>query len=261
MGKSGFDEWLRKNQSLRMDANSPLFPAERRAFHLDRYQFAAGLCSGLEVLDGACGTGYGTAALATTAKEVIGIDCSGDSIEYAQQAYGRPNTQFLRSYVERTPFDDDRFDAIVSFETVEHTLCPRSHMMEIVRTLKPTGKAIVSVPNRWGYTDHHFFDFDLSMLKDLVGHFFGQCRFYSHNPRGSKDPGINAMNEHSAGQCILAVCEGPDKRQVARDRYAYLMDEIYTNAFERHNEFRALLYRQNTSLLMRALNKARRLLG
>jgi SAM-dependent methyltransferase len=245
-----------------MDANSTLFPEARRAFHLDRYEFAAGLCSGLDVLDGACGTGYGTAVLATTAKRVVGIDCSADSIQYAQRVYGRANIEFLCSYVERTAFDDNRFDAIVSFETLEHTLCPRSHMMEIVRTLKPTGKAIVSVPNAWGYTDHHFFDFDLSMLRELAHRFFGRCQFWSQNPPGSKHPGIHALSTQlEGGQCILAVCEDPDKSQIAKDRYAYLMDEIYANAFARHNEFRTLLYRRNTSFLLRALHRARRLLG
>ena len=256
------DQWLEANQTVRMDANSPLFPEGRRAFHLDRYNFAADLCSKLEVLDGACGTGYGTAVLARTAKNAVGIDCDRDSIRYAHRVYGRSNLEFLCSYVEHTSFDDNSFDAVVSFETVEHTLCPRSHMMEIVRTLRPTGKAIVSVPNAWGYTDHHFFDFNLSTFRDLVHRFFGRAHFYLQDPQGSKQPGIHAVSgEEAGGQCILAVCEAPDKSQVAKDRYAHLMDEIYTNAFARHNEFRTLLYRQNTSLIMRALNRARRLLG
>jgi len=256
----GFEKWLQENRELRMDANSPLFPDERRAFHLDRYAFAARYCPGLEVLDGACGTGYGTALLATVAKKVIGIDCAADSIAYAREQYGRPNTEFVCSYVEHTPFAADRFDAVVSFETVEHTLCPRSHMMEIARTLKRTGKAILSVPNAWGYTEHHFFDFDLAMLEDLVRRFFKRVEFYSQNVRGSKQPGIHALGPGSAGgQCVLAVCEDPDKSQVAKDPYAYIMEEIYANVFMRHGEFRSLLYRQNTSLMMRAINKARSL--
>jgi SAM-dependent methyltransferase len=259
---SSAEHWLKTNQTVRMDANSPLFPESRRAFHLDRYKFAADFCSGLGVLDGACGTGYGTAVLARTAKRVVGIDCDADSIRYAQRVYGRPNIEFLCSYVENTGFDDDSFDVVVSFETVEHTLCPRSHMMEIVRTLRPTGKAIVSVPNAWGYTDHHFFDFSLPMLQDLVRRFFGRAQLYSQDPQGSAHPGIHALSaQPSGGQCILALCEEPDKSQVAKDRYAHLMDEIYTNAFARHNEFRTLLYRQNTSLVARALKRARLLLA
>jgi 2-polyprenyl-3-methyl-5-hydroxy-6-metoxy-1,4-benzoquinol methylase len=176
------DEWLTQNQDLRMDTHSQLFPGARRSFHLDRYKFAEPLCSGLDVLEGACGTGYGTALRASSAKAATGIDCSQESIDSARKVYARQNAECLLSYVEHTPFDDDRFDVVVSFETAEHTLCPQSHMMEIVRILKPAGKAMRSVPNAWGYTDHHFFDLDLAGFRDLLNGFFAGSRFFLQNP-------------------------------------------------------------------------------
>jgi hypothetical protein len=39
------------------------------------------------------------------------------------------------------------------------------------------------------------------------------------------------------------------------------MNEIYANVSTRQNEFRTLLYRQETPLLKRAVNKMRALLG
>src|SRR3954468_15894608 len=52
--------------------------------HESVYQFASSLAVGLRVLDAACGTGYGSALLASSgAKSVIGIDAHPRRIRYA----------------------------------------------------------------------------------------------------------------------------------------------------------------------------------
>lgn len=56
-------------------------------------------------------------------------------------------------------------------------------------------------------------------------------------------------------QCIIAVCGNVKKHEIAEDRLLHVMTEMYKNAFLRHNEYRALLYRQNTSLIKRIFNK------
>ena len=60
------------------------------ALHLKRYEFAQPYCAGREVLDAGCGVGYGTAFLAETARRVVGVDRSGDAIDYARTRYARP---------------------------------------------------------------------------------------------------------------------------------------------------------------------------
>lgn len=256
-------EWLMQNKELRMDANVDLFAEERRNFHLARYEFAQSFCVAKKVLDGACGTGYGSDILGTVAGEIIGIDCSADAIAYANATYGKKHVNFQKSYVESTPFPSDSFDVVVSFETVEHTLCPKSHIMEIVRLVEPTaGKAILSVPNAWGYTDHHFLDFDMTSFKKLITPYFGEIVFYYQNPASHPQaPGIGELMTTTAqdAQCILAVCSSPQKQQVKTDRYASIMDEVYRVAFDRHHEYLALAYRQNTSLVRRVINKLRTL--
>lgn len=251
--------WLGKNRELRMDANVDLFSEERRQFHLARYAFARTWCNDKKVLDGACGTGYGSDILGTVAREVIGIDCSADAIAYASATYGKTHVHFQKSFVESTPFPADSFDVVVSFETVEHTLCPESHMMEVVRLLDPSaGTAILSVPNAWGYTDHHFLDFEMESFHKLITPYFGEISFYYQNPDShSQAPGIGKLKGSTAqdAQCILAVCSKPQKQQVKDDRNEFIMDEVYRIAFGRHHEYLALAYRQNTSLVRRALNK------
>jgi 2-polyprenyl-3-methyl-5-hydroxy-6-metoxy-1,4-benzoquinol methylase len=252
-------EWLLQNMNLRMDANSDLYPEARRRFHLARYEFARQYCQSRNVLDGACGTGYGSAILGQVAARVQGLDLDAAAISYATRTYGNDNVVFRKGYVEATPFAADVFDTIVSFETVEHTLCPKSHFMEIARLLEPTrGQAILSVPNAWGLTDHHFIDFDFDLLNELALQFFQDVTYFYQNPDTHKTfPGIGplATPAPSDAQCILAVCKRPKKNSIAAARYDYIMGEIYERAFQRHRDYLSLAYRSDTSLFRRAYNK------
>jgi 2-polyprenyl-3-methyl-5-hydroxy-6-metoxy-1,4-benzoquinol methylase len=258
------EAWLQENRNLRLDANHSLFPDDRRAFHLDRYLFAKAYCGGMRVLDGACGTGYGSAILGEVADAVVGIDMSEDAVTYATRTYGRENVQFKKSYVELTPFPASTFDVVVSFETVEHTLCPHAHMLEIARLLTPVhGLAIVSVPNGWGLTGHHFLDFNIDLLKDVTAPNFCAIEFFYQNPASSRQlPGIGPLKsaDPSDAQCIIAVCRGPRKDHAAADRHGLIMEEIYRRAFARHADYLTLAYRHNTSLVRRLSNKVHSLL-
>lgn len=252
--------WLSANKELRMDANNELFNKDRRQFHLDRYYFAQPFCEDKFVLDGACGTGYGTAILGEKARHAIGIDISADAVDYANSTYGTKNVRFQQSTVEYTPFEDATFDVVVSFETVEHTLCPISHIMEIARLLETyNGKAILSVPNNWGLTDHHFFDFNYSFLKEIVDQFFGEIKYFYQIPKNKNTniQHIGALSDidEKDAQCIIAVCRDVKKQNISQGRLSHVMTEIYKNAFHRHNEYRTLLYRYKTPLIKRFINK------
>jgi len=48
---------------------------------------------------------------------------------------------------ECLPFDDNRFDAGVSFEVLEHTPNPARLLSELARVVKPGGAVVVSTPN------------------------------------------------------------------------------------------------------------------
>lgn len=230
-------DWLEKNKTLRMDANSEIFDESRREFHLSRYQFAQQFCENKIVLDGACGTGYGSAIISDVAESVMGIDCDHDAILYATEHYKNHKCNFLKSYVELTPFHDNAFDTIISFETVEHTLCPKSHLKEIARLIKEDGVVLLSVPNSWGLTDHHFWDFNFDMLKDLAFNFFTNVDFYYNNSSiYNQLGGIGVYNENTPSECIIAVCKGVKKEAVSNNRYESIMNEIYKGVFERHAE-------------------------
>lgn len=260
--KIEYQAWLGQNESLRMDANSKMFPESRRRFHLARYEFASRYCQGKRVLDGACGTGYGSDLLGKFAAEVHGIDCSQDAIDYASKAYGNSTVAFQKYFVEATQFDAGSFDVVVSLETIEHTLCPDSHIMEVTRLLNPgTGLAVLSIPNSWGLTDHHFIDFNMERLDLLVKKYFSEIKYFYQNPDTHTSlPGIGEMksSEPSNAQCIIAVCSKPRIENISTDRSKYIMDEIYKVAFDRHNEYLSLAYRQNTSYLRRIVERMKK---
>jgi SAM-dependent methyltransferase len=116
------------------------------ALHLKRYEFALDWCTGRDVLDAACGTGYGSALLARSARSVVGVDISGDAIAYAKQRYGDDGIRFLAGDVTELPFTDGSFDVVCSFETVEHLDDPDRFVHECARVLRGDGTLLMSTP-------------------------------------------------------------------------------------------------------------------
>lgn len=89
--------------------------------HLDRYNFVAEFAQGKNVLDIACGSGYGTKLLSEIGKAnfVTGVDIDEEAVKYGSLRYPSPIVE--RFVADATSWKGDRkFDLIVSFETIEH---------------------------------------------------------------------------------------------------------------------------------------------
>ncbi|WP_052350775.1 methyltransferase domain-containing protein [Paenibacillus gorillae] len=117
--------------------------------HLSRYELACRYVNGLRVLDAACGAGYGSAMLSQAgAVEVLGVDVDSDSVRLAERDYSRAGVRFATADVLALPFADEEFDAVISFETIEHVDQGAAWIAESARVLKAGGLFIVSTPNR-----------------------------------------------------------------------------------------------------------------
>ena len=105
------------------------------------------------MLDAACGTGYGSALLADTARTVVGADIARDAVDYARGHFPAPNLRLAQADCLALPFSDGRFDLVVAFEIIEHLENPEAFLAELRRVLDPSGVLILSTPNRLYYTD------------------------------------------------------------------------------------------------------------
>ena len=132
--------------SLTGERTLPDVPAENYWFrrHLAVYELIAERCAGLDVVDMACGEGYGTAALARRAARVTGVDANPEAFEHARLKYSRPGVRFVRNAVE---WYSEPCDAVVFLQTIEHVQDPRGVLDHFREMLRPGGTAYVSTPN------------------------------------------------------------------------------------------------------------------
>jgi ubiquinone/menaquinone biosynthesis C-methylase UbiE len=145
------------------------------AEHYTRYIFASQFVKGRKVLDIACGSGYGSAYLARTAKKVFGVDISKETIGYAQKKYGSDNIEYLTGSAESIPLPDQSIDIVVSFETVEHISDYEKFLREIKRVLTPDGVLIMSTPNDTVFPEGNTFhtkEFSATEYDELIGTYF-----------------------------------------------------------------------------------------
>jgi SAM-dependent methyltransferase len=137
-----------KNMTERLTIGSLSSALEEE--HLLRYQFAAKFVLDKDVLDIACGTGYGSRILADHgARSVVGADISAEAVEFAKNHYSGPRVRFeIADAQTLEQFDDAVFDAVISFETIEHVPEDEGCLRAVHRVLKPGGLYIVSTPDR-----------------------------------------------------------------------------------------------------------------
>ncbi len=152
--------------------------------HYHRYALASQMVTGLHVLDAACGEGYGSKLLASTAASVTGIDISAEAINHACSQYGQlENLEFIQADCSQLDLGDKKFDAIVSFETLEHLQNQESMLAGFRRLLKPGGWLLISSPDKAEYSDvenysnpWHVKELYRDELLDLLGKDFSAIR-------------------------------------------------------------------------------------
>ena len=116
------------------------FGQDRR---LEMINHWAGL-EGAQVLVDGCGIGAYVKKMQAVAAQVIGLD-----IEWERVHEGSRTTSNLHvGACEFLPYRDRSFDVVLSHEVLEHVQDDRLAAAEIVRVLKPGGRAVIFAPNR-----------------------------------------------------------------------------------------------------------------
>ena len=141
--------------------------------HYHRYAFAKRFVVDRNVLDAACGEGYGSNILADIAKQVTGLDIDEDSITHAKSRYQKTNLNYIEGSCIQLPFADNSFDVVVSFETLEHLAGQQEMLAEFNRVLSDDGLLIISTPDKKHYSDATDFTNEFH-VKELYKHEFEQ---------------------------------------------------------------------------------------
>lgn len=143
--------------------------------HMERYEWAAKLIGGdsssLRILDAACGVGYGSEILATSnpGVDVVGADVDIAAVDFAQDRYGASGVKYIASDIMEIE-GSNRFDVVVSLETIEHVADPLAVINKFRALLRPQGLFILSVPvtPSIDVNPYHLTDFSVSSVRKIL---------------------------------------------------------------------------------------------
>jgi 2-polyprenyl-3-methyl-5-hydroxy-6-metoxy-1,4-benzoquinol methylase len=139
---------------------------------LDMIVHAAGERIGGLVLENGCGVGMYVEKLTGLGSRVIGLEYD---LERALEA--RVNSdEIINAAGEFIPLPSLTFDLILSHEVIEHVQDDRAAICEMMRLLKPGGRAVIFCPNR-GYP------FETHGIFWKGKYFFGNKLFVNYLPR------------------------------------------------------------------------------
>ena len=134
--------------------------------HLVRYVWALQFVVNKNVIDAACGTGYGTALMRTVANRVLGLDNSIEAITYARIYHSDTVTDiggFLKADLDCIGIVNP-LDVVVTFETLEHLKDPKKFIDWCKQT---TSTIIGSIPINC-HTPFHLHNYTLREAVEFV---------------------------------------------------------------------------------------------
>jgi ubiquinone/menaquinone biosynthesis C-methylase UbiE/glycosyltransferase involved in cell wall biosynthesis len=156
-----------------------------RLEHYHRYAIALDIVKEKDVLDVACGEGYGSFFMADIARSVVGVDISDEAVQHASVIYKKPNLTFRQGSAIALDFDEASFDVVVSFETIEHLAEQAQMLAEIRRVLRPDGLLVISSPNRpiyseesGEYNEFHVKELDFNEFDELLKSQFPAIQYF-----------------------------------------------------------------------------------
>lgn len=131
------------------------------------------------VLDVGCGAGAMTIALKRERPdlEIIGIDKSREGIKIAKDK--KSQVKFLVGDINKLPFKDQTFDAVVCHHVLEHLEEPKKPIKEINRVLKKRGIFYSITPLEGNPSTLHWLFYKIPGYRDLRIKYLGHFQQYS----------------------------------------------------------------------------------
>ncbi len=143
-----FAEWRERR------INQERYQTERLAM----LEQLGGPLTGLRLLDLGAGMGGFAVAAARAGAEVVAGEynpayCRIIALRAARYDLRLPICNLAG---EALPFHDHDFDALISWDVIEHVRSPTAMLGEMQRVLRPGGHALLTVINRWAWKDPHY---------------------------------------------------------------------------------------------------------
>jgi SAM-dependent methyltransferase len=126
------DDWAEVQEPL----GAPLYEATFDAI---------GITDGTRLLDAGCGAGLAVQLAAKRGALVSGFDASTELLRVARSRL--PEADFRHGDLEELPYDDDAFDAVTAFNSVQYATDPIGALREIRRVARPGAPVAVA---SWG---------------------------------------------------------------------------------------------------------------
>ena len=139
-------------------------------FYTKYFQLNDDFYTGKKILDIGCGP-RGSLEWANMVSERVGLDPLAD--RYLKMGGDKHEMTYIKSYVEKMPFVNNRFDVICSFNSLDHVSDLKKSCEEIKRVLKPGGLFLLAVdihrmptptePQRleWSFVKDYFPDWSI----------------------------------------------------------------------------------------------------
>ncbi len=100
---------------------------------------------GAYILEAGCGLGQYAVRLLEDSPHVYAFDIELERVQAARQRVPCIHV----AATERLPYPANTFDLILSHEVLEHVRDDRASLAEMIRVLRPGGRAVIFCPNRW----------------------------------------------------------------------------------------------------------------
>jgi 2-polyprenyl-3-methyl-5-hydroxy-6-metoxy-1,4-benzoquinol methylase len=148
--------------------------------HTNRYKWVSEYVKNKNILDIACGTGFGSMYLAKEglALKVLGGDCSKSAVQYCKVKHNMfPNLEFSLLDAEKFILDEKK-EVIISFETIEHLHHPELLLKNCVNCLTDNGLFFISTPvskkdiDKNPLNPHHLIEWNIEEFINMVEKYF-----------------------------------------------------------------------------------------